>query len=522
MLTISNPLKGLDSVNYYLSEGAEPGFWHGSGTELMGLQGPVAPLDLRLLWAGYSPKTAEELVRNAGYHDRCSAWDLTFSDPKSVGVLRGVGSPEVKMAVDRSRQGALTETLDWIESKGGFCRRGAAGSMAEPAGLIFAVFDHHMSRQMEPATHFHVLLLNVGVRPDRTTGAVETGGIFELKMKAGEYFRNALERRLCAELQIETVPQTFGFRITQVPDALCERFSTRRKEIVAAMEKRGVFGAVAAKVAALATRRPKERVSEAEIADSWMKVAESFGWNPDHVQVRRTQDRAKSEEAVQDAAPKERENGDSLRPLGVEKREGPQKEAGSERFSGRSREEESRRGGAKREQSETNGSGGGQSAKEGAQQGSGGPGERTRANRRERRPRRKESFFRIEMRYVAPNAPRWSPFYNWRLPVIVIGRARPCWGKVRYRRDIGNLVFSVQQRRLFPHAPGWNPLSLISLPAVRIRTRRGMLKEAREWRRRNVGESFADWRERTGRRENLRNRRERSSERKSQSAANSH
>ena len=51
-----------------------------------------------------------------------------------------------------------------------------------------------------------------------------------------------------------------AFKIKGVPESVCSEFSKRRAEIEEAMAKRGLRGAVAAKVAALDTREAKESV----------------------------------------------------------------------------------------------------------------------------------------------------------------------------------------------------------------------------------------------------------------------
>ena len=292
MLTISTALKGPASAKYYLKGeqvsyyqniDSEPGRWMGKGAETLGLHGKVEQMDLVHLWAGFAPNGHKNLVQNAGDKDRDAAWDLTFSDPKSVSVLWGVGTPEIREAIDRARGAALKETLAWIEDNAGLSRRGKGGQTVEKVELVFAVFDHRTSRNLDPNTHAHALMINVGVRPDGTTGALVTEELFDLKMQGGERYRNSLERGLVQELQVETMKDWCGFHVVGVARGLCQEMSSRRHEIVAAMEERGVKGAVAAKVAALDTRCEKKQIPQEKLFATWKKEADLFGWSVDRI-----------------------------------------------------------------------------------------------------------------------------------------------------------------------------------------------------------------------------------------------
>jgi conjugative relaxase-like TrwC/TraI family protein len=57
-------------------------------------------------------------------------------------------------------------------------RRGKGGTSIEPADLVFAIFDHRTSRNLNPTMHAHSLLLNVGMRRDGSSRE-----IFEVRRK---------------------------------------------------------------------------------------------------------------------------------------------------------------------------------------------------------------------------------------------------------------------------------------------------------------------------------------------------
>jgi hypothetical protein len=64
---------------------------------------------------------------------------LTFSAPKSVSVLFGVGDDALRRAIQDSHDQAVREALNYVEREAGVTRRGAGGAVAIAArGLIGA------------------------------------------------------------------------------------------------------------------------------------------------------------------------------------------------------------------------------------------------------------------------------------------------------------------------------------------------------------------------------------------------
>lgn len=486
MLTISTALKGAASAKYYLKGeqvsyyqniDSEPGRWLGRGAAKLGLHGKVEQMDLFHLWAGYAPDGGKALVQNAGDKDRDAAWDLTFSDPKSVSVLWGVGTPEIREAIDRARGAALKETLAWIEDNAGLSRRGKGGAVIEKAELVFAVFDHRTSRNLDPNTHAHALMINVGVRPDGTTGALATEEMFDLKMQGGERYRNSLERGLVQELQVQTMKDWCGFHVIGVARGLCEEMSSRRREIVAAMEERGVKGAVAAKVAALDTRCEKKQIPQEKLFAAWKKEADLFGWKVDRIyqHLKTKEPREKGPQQRKEQTTWEQE------------KPGPSGHDYFHRQEHRQETHEWTKPGSKQ-----------QTHREESKEKPAKPGK----SKSQQKPQPKEQsfflkpgekppgFIRAEWRYLVPKAPDWSPVSKWKVPKIVIGWHKPTWGHVHKRRVIGNVVIKTQQKFLFPKAPKWSPLYKVSLPAWRFQTVAGELKRKRLWERRHMGEPF--------------------------------
>ena len=80
-----------DGIEDYYAGGAEArGEWIGAASRELGLHGPVDGEALRRVLAGLDPSDGSSL-RSSSSPIRVGGFDLTFSAPKSVSVLFGVG-----------------------------------------------------------------------------------------------------------------------------------------------------------------------------------------------------------------------------------------------------------------------------------------------------------------------------------------------------------------------------------------------------------------------------------------------
>ncbi|MCI0535527.1 MAG: relaxase domain-containing protein [Verrucomicrobiales bacterium] len=271
----------LAQENYYLR--SSPGLWVGRGAEYFGLCGAVMEQVFERLYRGFSPDGSRALVQNAGCKDRRPALDLTWSVPKSLSALLAIASPEFREAAVRIIREVLVELLHEIESKWCFTRRGHAGKKLEPAQVIFALFEHWTSRALDPALHFHSVLINVGLRTDDlSTGALVTRFIFDHKMELGRTFRERLADRLERELGLVLERKNGSFEVKGVPKELCQRFSTRRQQILSVLNERGLSGGVAAKVACLDTREKKRDVPHQDLFPLWAEIGRQHEFERAH------------------------------------------------------------------------------------------------------------------------------------------------------------------------------------------------------------------------------------------------
>ncbi len=270
----------------YLLNGGEPhGIWLGAGARALGLSGVVEDAVYRRLLGGFSPDGSEALVRNAGTESRRPGWDLTFSAPKSVSWLWAVSRdiPKLEETIRSAQWAAVERVLRYLEEVSGQAREGLGGHIRTPVRLVFAGFEHGTSRNLDPQLHCHCVLVNIGVRLDGVTRSIVSKAIFRQKMAAGALYRAELSSQLRRRLGLEMLAKSSWFEVAGIPQSLMDAGSSRRKEVLAELEKSGFSGPKAAKIAARDTRDTKTIIPREELFERWGQVAGAHGFTTEQV-----------------------------------------------------------------------------------------------------------------------------------------------------------------------------------------------------------------------------------------------
>lgn len=286
--------------DYYTDPTEARGEWVGVGTARLGLRQAVEPEHLRHLLNGLDPLAGCSL-RQDGRRVSVAAFDVTFSAPKSVSVLFGTGSPEMRRAVRASHDAAVREALTYLEHHAAAVRRGAGGAAVEEAdGFVAATFRHRASRAGDPQLHTHTVIANVARGPDGVWSALDGRRIYAHAPAASRVYQAVLRAEITRTLGLEWSPVRRGIaEIQGVPEHVRQAFSRRRAEIVAALEARGTSGNRAAEAAALATRSSKDRsTGSRELQDEWRVRAQALGWSAEGVPSRLQQVGARTVDEV--------------------------------------------------------------------------------------------------------------------------------------------------------------------------------------------------------------------------------
>lgn len=264
--------------DYYLGGGEAAGEWIGSGIIDLGLAGRVDDEPLHRVLAGEHPLTGAAL--RASSRARVPGFDLTFSAPKSVSVLFGICGDDVREAIRDAHDAAVRDALGYIERQAAHARRGHDGLQhVRGSGFVAAAFRHRTSRAGDPQLHTHVLVANLVHGADGRWSALDGCRVYAHAKTAGYLYEARLRAELTERLGVEWTPVRNGIAdVAGVPRPVLRAFSRRRVEIEVELARVGESSAAAAQVAALATRRAKDRlVDPRRLMPEWRERAAALG-----------------------------------------------------------------------------------------------------------------------------------------------------------------------------------------------------------------------------------------------------
>src|SRR5436190_11849043 len=111
--------------DYYSGEGEAEGRWLGDASAELGLSGEVEPAQLTAMLTGNNPATGEPLgLRAVPGRGPVPGFDLTFSAPKSVSLLWGIGGGDVAKEVVAAHQRSVEAALAYMQQNACWTRRG--------------------------------------------------------------------------------------------------------------------------------------------------------------------------------------------------------------------------------------------------------------------------------------------------------------------------------------------------------------------------------------------------------------
>ena len=295
MLSIGAVASAAQGASYYEKDGyyakddpehREASAWFGKGAGALGLSGPVDPDTFRAVLEGKVPDgSGTELGKRGpdGEITHRPGRDLTFSAPKSVSIAALIGGDGRIIDVhDRAVKAALV----WTEKNAVETRMQdpETGRMVRTGGqkTVVATFRHDTSRNLDPQLHTHSVLANMVQGEDGKWRTMANEKLYDSKMLIGAIYRNELAAGLTRlGYDIEKTHADGRLEIVGGSREAIRAFSTRRAEIKAAMEARGL-GATAdnprhAERAALMTRATKREVDRDELRRVWQRQAADLG-----------------------------------------------------------------------------------------------------------------------------------------------------------------------------------------------------------------------------------------------------
>ncbi len=281
-----------ETDDYYRERGAAPAFFAGEGARALGLEGAMTKASATAFARVLEGTISGAQIGQAERHT--PGWDTTFSAPKSVSVAALVNRDERLVA---AHDAAVKAALGHLEQHAVVTRQRAAGGEYEwkNAGMTAAVYRHETNRNCDPQLHSHAVIANA-VRVDGQWRALDSREIYNAQAEANAVYMSELARGArAAGYTVEWKLNERGhaaFELREVPEHLRAAFSSRSREIEAALAARGLTRASASaeakQAATLATRQVKQVHDRAALAEAWRAVAREQGYDL----ARRPQSRA--------------------------------------------------------------------------------------------------------------------------------------------------------------------------------------------------------------------------------------
>jgi conjugative relaxase-like TrwC/TraI family protein len=222
---------------------------------------------------------------------RIPGWDITFSPDKSVSVAWAAASPELRKQIEAAHDSAARGALDHIQNHYGLANEGRGGAERVQADISAGIFRHGASRELEPQLHSHCVIPNMAVKADGKVVSINGGELYRRQKEAGAIYRAELADGM-KKLGFDVERKGDNFRLSGVPQGICDQYSTRREQIKDAMDERGTHGAKAAEVAALDTRSAKQGVPDSVLLKQWQGEMAEKGFTAESVEALRGREKA--------------------------------------------------------------------------------------------------------------------------------------------------------------------------------------------------------------------------------------
>lgn len=289
MLSIQ-PLKSAQSASDYYASAfqyyagdATAMLWMGQACKHLNLHDQIEKEVLLSLLEGTLPN-GQQLQNRQGDHR--PGFDMTFSAPKSVSLLVGLGvAPELTRYHDEAVEKAIAQ----IETEFAEARVSRDGVIhyEKTGNLLVAAFRQPSSRANDPALHTHCVTMNLtfhdGKARSLSSDSTRTHGVIEQIQNNAHYcgllYRQHLANRL-KESGFHLRPTGDGlFEIDGIPEEVLSEFSKRREAIASLMETQGWTGAKSASTATLLTRAGKEDHDFESLQADWKERAQILGFD---------------------------------------------------------------------------------------------------------------------------------------------------------------------------------------------------------------------------------------------------
>ncbi|MBM2886481.1 relaxase domain-containing protein, partial [Chromobacterium phragmitis] len=208
-----------------------------------------------------------------------AGWDFTFGAPKSVSLMSEVfGFDEVRAA----HEAAVQAAMDFLQQHAAQAR--VNGEVVLTGNLVYARFEHSLTRDLDSQTHTHVLIAN-GTVVDGVWYSLSNEKLLEFRSTADAVYKNELANALM-QLGFHVRWDSKGnLEFADFSKADLDVFSKRSAAIGDYLRARGIDPNYATyeqrQQATLATRQGKDAPESAlEQRAEWQERARAHGIKP--------------------------------------------------------------------------------------------------------------------------------------------------------------------------------------------------------------------------------------------------
>lgn len=275
--------------DYYHKPGADTLLteYLGQGAEAMGLGITPQDGDYAALMSGINPRTSEPYVlkRRQDQIERGTAtagFSTSLNVDKTLSLVYASLLREQQLLFERAMMEASRRTFEYAEKQGDFVYRLGAQGVDRYAGKAMAAsYLHFTNRNQEPHLHVHIEIPNACLTPDGEWRPLDGG---ELYKRQGEfaalfdcYLAHALGRdfpQLAKHFEADL--ERNGLRVAGISRETVLEFSTRRMDILKALDEMGASGADSARGAAKRTREGKKERDSDELRAEWREQLQNL------------------------------------------------------------------------------------------------------------------------------------------------------------------------------------------------------------------------------------------------------
>ncbi|PWY54109.1 conjugal transfer protein TraI [Legionella qingyii] len=273
------------AFNYYAGD-ATAMQWLGKTSSHFQLNGVIEKEHMLALLEGRLPN-GQVLQNLKGEHR--PGFDMTFSAPKSVSLLVGLGAaPELVRFHDEAVKYAIGQIeREFAQTR---VRRDGEICYEKTDNLLVAAFRQPNSRANDPALHTHCVTMNMTFHQGKIRSLASdpsrNHGVIEQIQNNAHYCGLIYRQHLANSLKKAGFPLRMAgdglFEIDGIPDAVLREFSRRREDIEKHLEEKGWSGAKSASAATLLTRHGKEDQEMDVLALDWQERAKALGFDAHH------------------------------------------------------------------------------------------------------------------------------------------------------------------------------------------------------------------------------------------------